>query len=39
MQLRGAWECKVSVGERNSSPDESAQTTTLRQGDEQSALY
>ncbi|EPG2771785.1 TPA: hypothetical protein ACSI0B_004887 [Klebsiella pneumoniae] len=37
--LGGAWECKVSVGERNSSPDESAQTTTLRQGDEQSALY
>jgi hypothetical protein len=22
--LRGSWECKVSVGERNSSPDESA---------------
>ena len=38
MQLLGAWECKVSVG-KNSSPDESAQTTTLRQGDEQSALY
>ncbi|TXW44173.1 hypothetical protein D4M47_28790, partial [Klebsiella pneumoniae] len=29
----------VTVGERNSSPDERLQTTTLRQGDEQSALY
>jgi hypothetical protein len=37
MQLQ--WEFKVSVGERNSSPDERLQTTTLRQGDEQSALY
>lgn len=36
---RGAWEFKVTVGERNSSPDERLQTTTLRQGDEQSALY
>lgn len=39
MQPVGTWEFKVTVGERNSSPDERLQTTTLRQGDEQSALY